>query len=303
MNAVTITNLKKVYKNQVHALKGIDLEISQGDFFALLGANGAGKTTIIGILTGLINKTFGDVKVFNLDLDSQLNKVKEKIGVVPQEFNFGLFERVIDIVVNQAGFYGIDRKIALPKAHEILDKLGLGDKKFQKAMNLSGGMKRRLMIARSMIHQPQLLILDEPTAGVDVELRHGMWQYLKELNQLGTTILLTTHYLEEVEQLCRNAAIIKEGKIIRKDSVKNLTRSMEKEKYLIETQDLPATFKLENFNSKVVDPHTLEVEINKSNQNFNMLIEKLNTQKVRILGIKPKGNRLEELFLSVLNNK
>jgi len=299
MLAIDIQNLVKTYGTKVKALKGINLQIEEGDFFALLGANGAGKTTTIGILTGLVNKTSGTVKVFGHDLDTELNKVKESIGVVPQEFNFGMFEKVIDIVVNQAGFYGIPKEIAVPRANEMLDKLGLAEKKEEKAMTLSGGMKRRLMIARSMIHQPKLLILDEPTAGVDVELRHGMWEYLNQLNAEGTTILLTTHYLEEVEQLCKNAAIIKEGKIIKNDAVKNLLRALDTETYVLEVDDVTVLPKINNFKLNLIDSHTLEVEI-KRQQNINLLITELTTSKINVVGIRPKGNRLEELFLNIL---
>ena len=302
MLAIEIKNLVKTYGTKVKALKGINLEIKQGDFFALLGSNGAGKTTTIGILTGLVNKTSGSVKVFGYDLETQLNKVKEQIGVVPQEFNFGMFEKIIDIVVNQAGFYGISKEIATPIANEMLDKLGLSDKKNEQAKNLSGGMKRRLMIARSMIHKPKLLILDEPTAGVDVELRHGMWEYLKELNASGTTILLTTHYLEEVEQLCKNAAIIKDGKIIKNDTVKNLLRALDSEMYLLDVNNVSKLPVIKDFKINLVDSHTLEIEI-KRNQNINNLIAELTKNNINVVGIRPKGNRLEELFLNILSDK
>jgi ABC-2 type transport system ATP-binding protein len=302
MLAIEIKNLVKTYGTKVKALKGINLEIKQGDFFALLGSNGAGKTTTIGILTGLVNKTSGSVKVFGYDLETQLNKVKEQIGVVPQEFNFGMFEKIIDIVVNQAGFYGISKEVATPIANEMLDKLGLSDKKNEQAKNLSGGMKRRLMIARSMIHKPKLLILDEPTAGVDVELRHGMWEYLKELNASGTTILLTTHYLEEVEQLCKNAAIIKDGKIIKNDTVKNLLRALDSEMYVLDVNNVSKLPVIKDFKINLVDSHTLEIEI-KRNQNINNLIAELTKNNINVVGIRPKGNRLEELFLNILSDK
>lgn len=302
MLAIDIQKLVKTYGAKVQALKGIDLQIEEGDFFALLGANGAGKTTTIGILTGLVNKTSGSVKVFGYDLETELDKVKQQIGVVPQEFNFGMFEKIIDIVVNQAGFYGIPKQIAVPRAEEMLEKLGLSDKKNEQAKNLSGGMKRRLMIARSMIHKPKLLILDEPTAGVDVELRHGMWTYLNQLNAEGTTILLTTHYLEEVEQLCKNAAIIKEGKIIKNDTVKNLLRALDSEVYVLDVNDVQALPAVSSFKLTLVDSHTIEAEINK-NQSINNLVTELSTNKINLIGIRPKGNRLEELFLNVLSDK
>lgn len=299
MLAIDIQNLVKTYGTKVKALKGIDLQIQEGDFFALLGANGAGKTTTIGILTGLVNKTSGKVKVFGYDLDTELDKVKEQIGVVPQEFNFGIFEKIIDIVVNQAGFYGIPKDVAIPRADEMLAKLGLADKRNEIARNLSGGMKRRLMIARSMIHKPKLLILDEPTAGVDVELRHGMWEYLNQLNAEGTTILLTTHYLEEVEQLCKNAAIIKEGKIIKNDTVKNLLRALDSEMYVLDIDTTTNLPKIKNFKLNLIDSHTIEVEIG-NKQNINDLVAALTALNINIIGIRPKGNRLEELFLNIL---
>jgi ABC-2 type transport system ATP-binding protein len=299
MFAIDIKGLQKTYKGGVKALKGIDLQVKQGDFFALLGANGAGKTTIIGILTSLVNKTSGNIKVLGFDLDTEINSVKKQIGVVPQEFNFGMFEKVLDIVVNAAGFYGIDQKEATLRANEMLDRLGLGDKKDTQSRNLSGGMKRRLMIARSLIHKPKILILDEPTAGVDVELRHGMWEYLMELNKNGTTILLTTHYLEEVEQLCQNAAIIKEGKIIKNDSVKNLLRSMDTEAYSLDVTKVPTKLNLKGFKITIIDSKTLEVEISKK-QTLNQFFVELNKNNIEVLSFRPKGNRLEELFLNVL---
>jgi ABC-2 type transport system ATP-binding protein len=299
MFAIDIKGLQKTYKGGVKALKGIDLQVKQGDFFALLGANGAGKTTIIGILTSLVNKTSGNIKVLGFDLDTEINSVKKQIGVVPQEFNFGMFEKVLDIVVNAAGFYGIDQKEATLRANEMLDRLGLGDKKDTQSRNLSGGMKRRLMIARSLIHKPKILILDEPTAGVDVELRHGMWEYLTELNKNGTTILLTTHYLEEVEQLCQNAAIIKEGKIIKNDSVKNLLRSMDTETYSLDVTKVPTKLNLKGFKITIIDSKTLEVEISKK-QTLNQFFVELNKNNIEVLSFRPKGNRLEELFLNVL---
>src|SRR3989338_756474 len=233
MRAITISNLTKVYKNGVRALNNVSLEVEQGDFFALLGANGAGKTTLIGILTSIVNKTAGKVRVFNYDLDTHETEAKKTIGVVPQEFNFNMFERVLDIITTQAGYFGIERRAVLPYAQELLTRLGLWEKRNSPARTLSGGMKRRLMIARALIHQPKLLILDEPTAGVDVELRYEMWEYLRSLNKNGVTILLTTHYLEEVEQMCRHAAIIKKGEIVINDRVKHLMQQVEKEIYTV----------------------------------------------------------------------
>jgi ABC-2 type transport system ATP-binding protein len=305
--ALQIENLEKTYENGVKALKGINLNIKKGEFFALLGANGAGKTTLIGITTDLVNKTGGKVKIFGTDIDEDFSKAKKMVGVVPQEFNFNMFEKVIDIVIQQAGYYGIDRQTALKDANQILDDLGLGDKKQEIARNLSGGMKRRLMVARALINKPQLLILDEPTAGVDVELRAGMWKYLEKLNKEdGITILLTTHYLEEVEQLCEKAAIIKEGVIIKEDTVKNLLKSLDKEIYVIdiaEYSDLEARLAKIDDSSEVKfvikDNTTLEAVVKKETS-MNTLISYLDNQKIVVNTIRPKGNRLEELFLQIL---
>jgi ABC-2 type transport system ATP-binding protein len=295
--AVSIKNLSKTYKTGTKALDSINLEIKQGDFFALLGANGAGKTTIIGILTGLVTKTHGDVKVFNYNLDTQLNSVKNSIGVVPQEFNFNMFEKVLDIVVRQGQYYGMTYTESKTNAEEILKKLELWEKRGQKSMELSGGMKRRLMIARALIHSPKLLILDEPTAGVDVELRRGMWDYLKTLNTSGTTILLTTHYLEEVEELCKNTAIIKDGQIVINDKVSNLLNKMEDETFVIQTDKDP---KLKTKIQSLIklDSTTLEFTTNKKNTLQKAITEI--SKSASILSIKPKGNRLENLFLNLL---
>lgn len=234
LHAIEINQLVKTYKSGTQALKGVSLTVEQGDFFALLGANGAGKTTLIGILTGLVNKTSGCIKVYGVDIDKDFSTAKTYLGVVPQEFNFNMFENVQDIVVNQAGYFGIDYKTALSDGEEILKKVGLWEKRKVMSRTLSGGMKRRLMIARGLIHKPKVLILDEPTAGVDVELRIGMWEYLREINRQGTTIILTTHYLEEVEQMCRQAAIIKKGEIVRMDTVANLTKGQKLEKIFLD---------------------------------------------------------------------
>jgi ABC-2 type transport system ATP-binding protein len=296
--AIQINNLSKVYSNGTKALQDINLEIEQGDFFALLGANGAGKTTIIGVMTSLVNKTAGTVKISGVDIDQNFALAKTYIGVVPQEFNFSIFEKVIDIVVNQAGYYGIPFDIATKRATEVLTKLGLKDKMQVVARTLSGGMKRRLMIARALIHEPQILVLDEPTAGVDVELRIGMWEYLNELNANGVTILLTTHYLEEVEQLCKNAAIIKSGQIVKQDTVRNLLTSLDQETYHVEVDDSNKIKNLPQGVSKL-DDHTFEAIIQKG-QGLNSIVSTLDQSKIQVLGIRPKGNRLEELFLSVI---
>ena len=300
MNALQINNLKKQYDSGLVAVDGIDLVVEEGDFFALLGANGAGKTTIIGVISSLVNKTNGTVKVFGVDIDQDFSTAKRYIGVVPQEFNFSIFEKVIDIVVNQAGYYGIAHSEAYPRAVEILTKLGLGDKLNVVSRSLSGGMKRRLMIARALIHQPKLLILDEPTAGVDLELRLGMWEYLKELNESGTTIILTTHYLEEVEQLCKNMAIIKSGKIVTQGSVSQLLKSVEQETYHFEVSD---TTNIESIikDSKIIDSSVFELKVNQKD-GLNKVLLNLDEAGIKIFGIRPQGNRVEELFLSTLHN-
>jgi len=301
-NAVEIVGLKKVYKGGVTAVNGIDLKIENGDFFALLGANGAGKTTTLGILAGLVNKTEGNVKVFGHDIDEEADLAKMSIGLVPQEFNFSIWETVWDIVVVQGGYFGVKRAEAASRAEKILKDLSLWDKKDVHARALSGGMKRRLMIARALIHQPKLLILDEPTAGVDVELRKGMWDYLVELNKAGTTILLTTHYLEEVEALCRNVAIIKKGEIVKQDSVKNMLKSLEKQTYVVTVDKLSTKF-IEGKSDqkfKLVDDNILEVEIS-LNENLTEVVNALDFEGAKVIDIKPKGNRIEQLLLNILN--
>lgn len=297
MNAIEIQKLKKTYENGTEALKGADITIEKGDFFGLLGANGAGKTTIIGILTGLVNKTSGTVNIFDLDIEKQHNEAKAKIGVVPQEMNFNIFEKVIDIIVDQAGFYGIPPKEALKRAERILKALELWEKRDQKSMTLSGGMKRRLMIARALMHEPELLILDEPTAGVDVELRHGMWEYLKELNANGTTILLTTHYLEEAEQLCKNLAMIRKGEIVKTGPVKELLRSVDSQTYSLEVDAFDALPKT-TFALTKIDQDTIEADVS-GDQTITDLINEMKQGGITINSIQPKGNRLEKLFLEL----
>jgi ABC-2 type transport system ATP-binding protein len=299
MNAIEIKNLVKTYKNGTKAVKDVNLTVAEGDFFALLGANGAGKTTIISILIGLVNKTSGTIKVFDRDIDKEFDQAKRLIGVVPQEFNFNMFERVIDIVSIQAGFFGLERPLALKNAEEVLKKVGLWEKRTSMARTLSGGMKRRLMIARALVHKPKVLVLDEPTAGVDVQLRVGMWEYLRELNSQGVTILLTTHYLEEVQQMCRNAAIIKEGKIIKLDSVRNLNKLITQETYVITVRKMEALAGLEDYKPLVIDEHTMEVELNRDAQLNDLLIKLIKTG-FDITDVHPKGQRLEKLFLSLL---
>jgi len=299
MNAISIKNLTKIYKDGTKALENVSLEVAEGDFFALLGANGAGKTTLIGILTSLVIKTSGKAKIFDYDVETQGSLAKRMIGVVPQEFNFNVFEKVLDIIVTQAGYFGIERKIALKESEIILNKVGLWSKRNVPSRNLSGGMKRRLMIARALVHKPRLLILDEPTAGVDVELRHGMWEYLMELNRNGTTILLTTHYLEEVEQMCRHAAIIKNGELVINDSVKNLMRIIEKETYLITVKEIKSLSQIKGFKPIMIDQHTIEVDVDK-NQTLNDFIAQLSNFRIVVTDIRPKGFRLEKLFLNLL---
>ncbi len=288
------------YGNGFQALKGIDLDVAEGDFFALLGPNGAGKSTTIGILSTLVNKTSGSVSVFGHDLDKDPAGLKRCLGVVPQEFNFNQFEKVFDIVVTQAGYYGIPAKIAKERAERYLTQLGLWDKRNEASRMLSGGMKRRLMIARALVHQPRLLILDEPTAGVDIELRRSMWSFLTELNQEGISIILTTHYLEEAEQLCRNIAIIDHGEIVQNTSMRDLLMTLHSETFLLDlknVQALPPT--LDGYPTRLVDDHTLEVQVEKS-QGINDLFAQLGAQGIEVLSLRNKTNRLEELFVSLV---
>ncbi len=298
-DAITITDLKKTYDDGTEALKGIDLQVKAGDFFALLGANGAGKTTIIGILTGLVNKSGGSVQVFGKDLDKQFNEVKRMIGVVPQEMNFNQFEKVQDIIVTQAGYFGIRRPQALADSERLLKQLELYEKRNVPSRSLSGGMKRRLMIARALVTHPKLLILDEPTAGVDVELRHTMWEYLREQNQNGLTILLTTHYLEEVEQLCRNAAMIRDGKIVANDSVKNLVNILEVETYVVNVDQVKSMEALNGYNAKAVDGTTFTLDLRKD-QNVSQFVAEICKLGMTIHDFRPQGNRMERLFLELL---
>lgn len=300
-HALEINNLRKRYESGTEALKGVSLTVPQGDFFALLGPNGAGKTTIIGILTGLVNKTDGKASVFGYDIDHEPEKAKACIGVVPQELNFNIFEKPIDIVVNQAGYYGIPRKVALSRAEQLLRDLGIYDKKDLPARTLSGGMKRRLMIARSLIHRPKLLILDEPTAGVDVELRRGMWEYLQTLTVEGITILLTTHYLEEAEQLCKNVAIINKGEIIASGTMKEMLGRLKTEAIIIDTvKVLPDAIiaALAQYQARKIDETSLEVQIGEG-RGINDVILLLNAKGFPVQGIRNKSNRLEEVFVKL----
>src|SRR3989344_7543570 len=299
-SALSIRQLTKTYGNGFQALSGIDLDVAEGDFFALLGPNGAGKSTTIGILSTLVNKTSGTVNIFGHDLDKNPAALKRCIGVVPQEFNFNQFEKTFDIVVTQAGYYGIPAKVAKERAEQYLTQLGLWDKRDVPSRSLSGGMKRRLMIARALVHEPRLLILDEPTAGVDIELRRSMWTFLTELNKKGITIILTTHYLEEAEQLCRNIGIIDHGTIVENTSMKQLLGQPHAEPFLLDLKgSVSAPPQLIGYPSRLLDAHTLEVQVDKS-MGITALFTQLAQQNIEVLSLRNKTNRLEELFVSLV---
>jgi ABC-2 type transport system ATP-binding protein len=301
MHALVLRQLTKVYKNGIRALKAIDLQVAEGDFFALLGPNGAGKTTAIGITTSLVNKTSGTVEVFGHDMDKELEAAKSCIGLVPQEINFNMFETPLTIVVNQAGFYGIPRPLARERAEKYLKQLQLWERRNSIARSLSGGMKRRLMIARALMHEPRLLILDEPTAGVDIEIRRSMWEFLRGINERGTTIILTTHYLEEAENLCRNVAIIEGGNIIERDSMQNVLRKLQTEVFVFNLREGRAEVpQLPGFKALLADPQTLEVEMSKS-QSLNDVFAQLSAQGVAVHSMRNKVNRLEELFMRLVD--
>ncbi len=298
--ALQITQLTKEYDDGFVALKGIDLNVAEGDFFALLGPNGAGKSTTIGIICSLVRKTAGSVTIFGHDIDADFSSAKQFIGVVPQEFNFNQFEKPIDILVNQAGYYGIPAKIAAERAEKYLKQLGLWDKAHVPSRTLSGGMKRRLMIARALIHEPRLLVLDEPTAGVDIELRRSMWEFLQEINEQGTTIILTTHYLEEAESLCRNVAIIDHGQIVQNTSIRELISQLSKETFILDTREsLDSCPEVEGYPLKQVDTSTLEVDVDKA-QSINALFTALTEQGIDVVSMRNKTNRLEELFFDLV---
>jgi len=303
LNALNIKNLQKTYKNGVNALKGVDLTVKEGDFFALLGSNGAGKSTVIGIVCSLINKTSGQVEVFGRNLDTNSADVRMHIGLVPQEFNFNIFEPVGEILINQAGYYGINRTEATKRAEIYLKQLDLWQKRFGMAKELSGGMKRRLMIARALMHRPKLLILDEPTAGVDIEIRHSMWSFLKEQNAKGTTIILTTHYLEEAESLCNNIAIIDNGITIEQTQMRSLLNRLHIETFILyladEIESLPDCGE---HAVRLMDKTTLEVDINQK-QNLSNVFHALKNCNIEVVSMKNKTNRLEQLFISMMNNK
>lgn len=302
MHALDIQQLRKTYANGIEALKGIDLTVKHGDFFALLGANGAGKSTTIGLITTLLTKTSGTIAINGYDLDKQPCEAKSCLGLVPQEFNLNIFETCLDVLLNQAGYYGLSRKQAMPRTELLLNQLGLWEKRRSIVRHLSGGMKRRLMIARAMVHQPQVLILDEPTAGVDIEIRRSMWDFLQQTNAEGTTIILTTHYLEEAEQLCKNVAIIDKGLILENTSMKKLLQSLHHQTFIFNTmhpiESLPA---LDPFTAIKVDANTLELRVD-SQRSLNDVFSVLNEHGIQIHSMRNKTNRLEELFMDIINH-
>jgi len=300
MYALEIEQLRKTYAGGFEALKGVSLSVKKGDFYALLGPNGAGKSTTIGVISSLVNKSSGKVKVFGYDIDTDLELAKQNLGLVPQEFNFNPFETVEQIVLQQAGYYGVARPLAKERAKKYLTQLDLWEKRNERARNLSGGMKRRLMIARALMHEPQLLILDEPTAGVDIELRRSMWEFLKEINEKqGITIILTTHYLEEAEMLCRNIGIINRGELIENTTMKSLLGKLSAETFIFDLEEGVSEPKLEGVNSQVMVNGSLEIEIDK-NLGLNTIFTQLSDQQVKVLSMRNKANRLEELFVGLL---
>ncbi|CPR17704.1 ABC transporter ATP-binding protein [Brenneria goodwinii] len=298
--ALELAQLTKTYSGGVKALRGIDLRVEAGDFYALLGPNGAGKSTTIGIISSLVNKTAGKVRVFGYDLERDVVNAKRQLGLVPQEFNFNPFETVLQIVVNQAGYYGVKRHDALQRAEKYLKQLDLWGKRDERARMLSGGMKRRLMIARALMHEPKLLILDEPTAGVDIELRRSMWGFLKELNAQGTTIILTTHYLEEAEMLCRNIGIIQNGELVENTSMKHLLSKLKSETFIFDLAIKSPLPKLDGYKHRLLDTSTLEVEVMRE-QGLNGVFSQLSAQGIQVLSMRNKANRLEELFVTLVN--
>ncbi|GGA80254.1 multidrug ABC transporter ATP-binding protein [Neiella marina] len=299
MNAIEIRGLTKTYSNGVEALKGIDLTVQQGDFYALLGPNGAGKSTTIGILSSLVTKSSGSVTVFGHSIDRELEKAKSCIGLVPQEFNFNQFETLLQIVVNQAGYYGVPRKDALQRAEKYLTQLELWEKRNHRARELSGGMKRRLMIARALMHEPQMLILDEPTAGVDIEIRRGMWDFLRDINKQGKTIILTTHYLEEAELLCRNIGIINKGQIVTNTSMRDLLATLNVETFVLDLSAPADSVTLNDFDWRTVNESSIEVDVAKE-KGMNPVFAQLDNQGIQVLSMRNKANRLEELFVAMM---
>jgi ABC-2 type transport system ATP-binding protein len=301
VSALLINNLHKTYRNGFEALKGINLKVDEGDFFALLGPNGAGKSTAISIIASLINKSAGEVVIYGHDLDREKDQAKCLIGLVPQEFNFNVWEPVVEILVNQGGYYGIPRKLAYQRAEASLRRLGLWEKRHTQARWLSGGMKRRLMIARALVHRPRLLILDEPTAGVDIEIRRSMWSLMREINQQGTTIILTTHYLEEAESLCRNIAIIDHGEIVEQSSMSRLLSRLRTEVFLLNlASPINRLPDLPDYRASLIDSETLEVEVMRD-QSMNQLFGQLSQQGVEVLSMRNKQNRLEQMFVDLVD--
>lgn len=301
MQALHIEGLKKTYKGGVQALKGVDLSVQEGDFFALLGPNGAGKSTTIGVISSLVNASEGKVEVFGHDLERQKEAAKACIGLVPQEFNFNQFETVLQIVLNQAGYYGVTRAVAKTRAEKYLKQLDLWHKKDARARELSGGMKRRLMIARALMHEPKLLILDEPTAGVDIEIRRSMWEFLQQINQQGITIILTTHYLEEAEMLCRNIAIIDKGTIVENTSMKALLAKLNIETFVLDIAPTEQSINLSGYTFRVLDNSTVEVDVAKT-EGLNPVFTQLDQQGIQVMSMRNKANRLEELFVRLVES-
>ncbi len=301
--ALSIRNLHKTYGNNFQALKGIDLKVEPGDFFALLGPNGAGKSTTIGVICSLVKKTSGQVEIFGKNIDTHFSQAKQELGVVPQEFNFNMFEKVRDILINQAGYYGLPRSLAEERADKYLKKLGLWEKRETPSRMLSGGMKRRLMIARALVHEPRLLILDEPTAGVDIELRRSMWAFLKEINANGTTIILTTHYLEEAESLCRNIAIIDRGELVESTNIRDLLKQLHQEVFILDTREPVAEhLEVDGYPLTRVDEQCIEVVVEKG-KSLNELFRALSELGVQVVSMRNKANRLEELFVNMTGSE
>lgn len=302
MHAIDIQQLRKTYANGIEAVKGIDLTVETGDFFALLGANGAGKSTTIGLMTTLLTKTAGTIRINGYDLDNDPEEAKSCLGLVPQEINLNIFETCEQILLNQAGYYGLSRAMARPRAEALLEQLGLIDKRCSIVRHLSGGMKRRLMIARALVHQPKVLILDEPTAGVDVEIRRSMWDFLRKTNEAGTTIILTTHYLEEAEQLCKNIAIINKGEIVNKSSMKQLLKSLQHQTFMFDTlEPINAFPEIEGLRFEKIDTHTFELRV-RSELSLNDVFSIFEQHHIRVRSMRNKTNRLEELFLDLINH-
>ena len=299
--AIDIKNLVKTYKDGTQALKGVDLQVEAGEIFALLGPNGAGKSTLIGIISSLVNKTSGEVKAFGKDLVKNRSEVKAMIGLVPQEFNFNMFEKPIDIVANQAGYYGVPRKVALERTEKYLKQLQLWEKKDSVSRGLSGGMKRRLMIARAMVNEPKILILDEPTAGVDIEIRRSMWSFVEEIAAQGTTIILTTHYLEEAEQLCKNIAIIDHGEIVRNTTIKDLLKTLDIETFIFDLDKVPGDELLLALDARLLDDNSIEMDVPKS-KNLNSVFRQIDEAGYCVSSMRNKANRLEELFVKMIEN-